>query len=91
MEKVPARKRPEPHPTGRRSPAAMFRSQIEAAEGEGVAREDMTLRLTLTDVSQLKRDTSLAVSDISYANGVMRFLNVQVTQGNVTESKLDRG
>lgn len=91
MEKIPARRRPEPPPTGRRSPAQTFRSQIEAAEAEGVAREDMTLRLTLSDVSQLKRDTSLAVSDISYSGGVMRFLNVQVTQGSVTESSLERG
>jgi hypothetical protein len=77
--------------TGRRSPAAVFRSQIEAAERDGTARGDMTLRLTLTDVSQLKRDMSLAVSDISYANGVMRFLDVQVAQGSVTESRLDLG
>ncbi|WP_041373576.1 hypothetical protein [Phenylobacterium zucineum] len=75
----------------RGSPAADFRRQIEAAEAEGVSRGSMTLRLTLSDVSHLKRDRALAVSDISFSDGEMRFLDVKVEQGGVAESTLDRG
>jgi hypothetical protein len=62
----------------RSSPALRFRAQIETAEANGVAREDMTLRLTHGDASLLKRDHSLDVSDISFAGDVMRFLGVRV-------------
>ena len=48
----------------RTSAAAHFRSEIEKAEAAGVSRDDMTLLLTRTDVDWLKRDRSLAVSDI---------------------------
>lgn len=74
----------------RRSSAAQFRREIEKAEADGVSREDMMLRLTLSDVTHLKRDPELAVSDISFADGVMRFLGVKVEQGGVATSILDR-
>jgi hypothetical protein len=74
----------------RGSPAARFRKEIEAADPDGLAREDMTLRLTLGDVSHLKRDPSLAVTDISFTDGVMRFLGVKIEQGGITASTLDR-
>ena len=51
-------------------PADVFRSQIAAAEADGVRRDDMTLRLTLSDVTALKRDRDLPVADISFAGGV---------------------
>lgn len=74
----------------RRGPAsAYFRKQIEAAEADGVQRDDMLLRLTLSDVSHLKRDRDLAVTDISFKDGVMRYLGVRVEQGGVTDSALD--
>lgn len=74
----------------RRGPAsAHFRKQIEAAEADGVKRDDMLLRLTLSDVSHLKRDRDLAVTDISFKDGVMRYLGVRVEQGGVTDSALD--
>jgi hypothetical protein len=50
----------------------------------------MTLRLTLNDVTQLRRDRSLALADISYAGGVMRYLGVRVEQGGVPQSVLTR-
>lgn len=79
-------------PAGRRAVAAVhFRAEIEKAVAEGVAREDMMLRLTLNDVNQLRRDGSLPVSDISYADGVMRYLGVKVEQGGVPQSELARG
>lgn len=76
----------------RRAPAAVhFRRQIEAAEAEGVQRGDMTLRLSLADVSALKRDRTVPVADITLADGVMRYLGVRIEQGGVPESTLDRG
>lgn len=52
-------------------------------------RVDMTLRLTKGDSDLLKRDPGLPMSDISFTNGVMRFLGVRVEQGGVVESELD--
>ena len=72
------------------SAAGRLRVVIEAAEADGARREDMTLRLTLRDVDQLKRDRSLALEDISFAGGVMRYLGVKIEQGGVAESVLDR-
>jgi hypothetical protein len=75
----------------RRATASVhFRSEIEKAEADGVAREDMTLRLTLNDVNQLRRDQSLPVADLSFAGGVMRYLGVKVEQGGVSASTLNR-
>jgi hypothetical protein len=68
--------------------AARFRSEIEKAEAQGVARADMTLHLTLGDVSQLQRDRDLPVSDIRFAEGAMWYLDVRVEQGGVTVSEL---
>jgi hypothetical protein len=79
-----------PQAASRGTVAARFRAEIEKAEAEGVAREDMTLRLTLRDANQLRRDPSLPVADISYAGGVMRFLGVKVEPGGVAESELAR-
>ena len=72
-------------------PAPRFRTQIDAAIADGVNLSDMTLRLTLSDVTALKRDRDLPVADISFAGGVMRYLGVKVEHGGVTESVLDRG
>jgi len=73
------------------SPDKRFRGQIEAAVAEGVAREDMTLKLTLRDASRLTRDPKTPVADISFADGTMRFLGVRIEQGGVAESVLERG
>jgi hypothetical protein len=80
--------RPAPQ---RRKPAGQhFRSEIEAAELQGFAREALVLRLTLNDVNALKRDSSLAVADISFADGVMKYLGVRIEPGGVPESVLER-
>ena len=73
------------------SPAAVFRKQIEAALAEGVAADDMTLKLTYGDATHLRRDASLAVADISFTGGVMRYLGVKIEQGGVAASSLVRG
>ena len=70
--------------------AARFRREIQAAEDEGLARTDLRLRLTLTDLSRLQRDPAVAVSDISFAGGGMRYLGVLVEQGGVAKSDLYR-
>jgi hypothetical protein len=74
-----------------RPPAVVFREAIEKAEAEGVKKAKMTLRLTLRDDSDLKRDRTLAVSDISFVDGEMRFLGVKVEPGGVVTSVLDQG
>jgi hypothetical protein len=79
-----------PSSPNRSSPAARFRVQIEQAHADGVAHEDMTLHLTLTDVHRLQRDAAIPVADISFAGGVMRYLGVRVEQGGVDASRLDR-
>jgi len=71
--------------------AVRFRREIEHAEAGGAARADMTLRLTLGDVSKLQRDRNLPVTDISFAGGMMRYLGVAIEQGGVAESSLFRG
>ena len=76
-----------PVPAG--SAANVFRTQIEAARAEGVDVGDMTLRLTLGDVQKLKRDATVPVQDIRFADGVMTYLGVRIEPGNVPASTLD--
>jgi hypothetical protein len=73
----------------RAAAAAHFRTKIEEAEAGGAARDAMTLRLTLTDASQIKRDPSVPLEAISFTDGEMRYLGVKVVQGSVTTSALD--
>ena len=78
-----------PLPSSRRASAAdYFRQEIGKAEAQGVSRDDMTLHLTLGDVNKLRRDRSLAVADISFAGGTMRYLGVKIEQGGVATSVL---
>ena len=74
----------------RDSPAVLFREQIGRAVADGHDRPQMMLRLTHGDVSLLKRDRSVALSDISFADGVMRYLGVRVEVGGVAASELVR-
>jgi hypothetical protein len=82
--------KPAPPGPRRAAPAAYFRAEIEKAESQGVARDDMVLQLTLTDVSQLKRDQSVPLEDISFRDGTMQYLGVKVVQGNTSVSELRR-
>jgi hypothetical protein len=75
----------------RGSSAEEARYLIEAADADGVKRADMTLRMTLRDVSELKRDPKVPMADISYGPDGMKYLGVAVDQGGVTQSTLDRG
>ncbi|MFL5294958.1 MAG: hypothetical protein ACJ798_01120 [Phenylobacterium sp.] len=78
-------------PVRRVSAAEMARGAIEKAEQDGIDRGQMILRMTLRDASELKRDPSVALADISFGGGAMRYLGVRVEQGGVTLSTLDRG
>ena len=81
--------------TAKRTPPALrprdFRAAIDQAERDGIAKADMTLRLTLRDEAELKRDPAIAIDEISFAGGEMRFLGVKVAPGGVTASSLDLG
>lgn len=70
---------------------AEFRHAIAQAERDGVAPAAMTLRLTRRDEADLKRDPAVALADISFAGGEMRYLGVLVVAGGVTVSTLDLG
>ena len=81
----------EKTPRRRGSAADEARHSIEQAEADGVSREAMTLRMTLRDVSELKRDPKVATADISFSADGMRYLGVAVDAGGVVQSTLDRG
>ena len=81
-------RRPVP-PRG--SLATKFCGEIEAALLAGVDVEAMTLRLTLRDASNIRRDGEIPVQDLSFTGGEMRLLQVKVVAGGVDVSKLDLG
>jgi hypothetical protein len=81
----------EKTPRRRGSAADEARLAIEQAEADGVARENMTLRMTLRDVSELKRDPKVGIADIAFSPEGMRYLGVMVDPGGVSLSTLDRG
>jgi hypothetical protein len=77
-------------PTRRRGSAAEERRLlIDKADQDGTDRKLMVLRMTLRDVSELKRDPKVASEDIAYKDGQMRYLGIPVAQGGVTQSTLD--
>ena len=67
-----------------------LRDLIATAQAEGVKPGKMLMRLTLGDAADLKRDPSVALHEISFKDGEMRFLGVKVAEGGVTNSSLDR-
>lgn len=68
---------------------AEFRGAIIQALEDGVASDDMTLRLTLGDAANLRRDRSIPVEDISFRGGEMRLLGVKVVSGGIDHSALE--
>jgi hypothetical protein len=79
-------------PSPARVPTAVgFRQAIAQAETDGIDKTDMTLRVTFRDESELKRDPSVRIDEISFLGGEMRFLGVKVVSGGITTSTLDRG
>ncbi len=80
----------QPRPNVRNT-AEIFRAAIDKGLEEGFGRDDMLLRLTFGDTSELKRDPNLALEDISFTGGVMRFLGVKAPRGGTPGSRLDWG
>lgn len=80
--------KPVPSPPPRIPVAVQFREAITKAVANGFSRADMTLRLTLSDDSRLRRDRSVPVDDIRFCDGVMRYLDVPVVAGGVEVSAL---
>ena len=80
--------RPSPTPPPPLPPGQRFRTAIEQAKQEGLDPSAMMLRLTLGDVSRLKRDRTIAAEDISFAGDEMRYLGVKVSPGDVETSAL---
>jgi hypothetical protein len=80
---------PRPPPiTPPPAPGKKFKAAIEQAKLEGVDPSALLLRLTLGDVSRLKRDREIAADEISFAAGEMRYLGVKVVGGDVETSAL---
>jgi hypothetical protein len=87
---------PRPTPDQKSQPATQaFRIQqlrdlIAKAVGEGVASDDLLLRLTSRDASALKRHPAVGLTEISFLEGQMRFLGVKVQEGGVEAPLLER-
>jgi hypothetical protein len=75
---------PEPPP----APGKKFKAAIEQARLEGIDPSALVLRLTLGDVSRLKRDRGIAAEEITFADGEMRYLGVKVVGGDIETSAL---
>ncbi|MES2036098.1 MAG: hypothetical protein V4466_18170 [Pseudomonadota bacterium] len=69
---------------------AQLRDAIAQAQGEGIRAKDMVLHLTLRDESRIKRSRDVAMDEVSFNDGEMRFLGIRVITGDVTVSALDR-
>lgn len=72
------------------SVAVKFRIEIERAAAEGAHVDDLILHLTRGDTELLKRDRKVAVADISFTGGTMRYLGVKVVKGDIPLSTLKR-
>jgi hypothetical protein len=70
------------------APGKKFKAEIERARLDGVDDSALLLRLTLGDVSRLKRDPGISASEISFADGEMRYLGVKVVGGDIATSAL---
>lgn len=66
-----------------------LRALIVGAEREGADPKEMLLRLTLGDAAELRRDRGVAIDEIRFNEGEMRFLGVKVAEGGVPVSRLD--
>lgn len=65
-----------------------LRAAIGEAEGAGVDRDALILHLTHRDAALFKRSPAIAMEEISFLGGEMRFLGVKVEIGAVTVSAL---
>ena len=66
----------------------LLRNAIAEAGDSGSDLSAMTLHLTHRDAALLKRSPTVAMEEISFVGGEMRFLGVKVDVGQVTVSAL---
>ena len=67
-----------------------IRKWIATADREGLLRADLQLHLSHRDLSGLKRSPGVGIDEISFLNGVMRFLGIEVVDAAASPSRLDR-
>lgn len=67
-----------PPPRTSKAGVEALRSAIVKAVDEGAQTDALVLRLSRRDESNLRRDPSVGEDEISFADGVMRFLGVRV-------------
>ena len=80
--------RPPPPPPKALPPAQRFKAEIEKRTEEGASPADLLLRLTRGDAAKLRRDPSVSLDDLSFADGEMRYLGVKVSEGGTDASVL---
>jgi hypothetical protein len=64
------------------------RQWIADADGQGLLRADLQLYLSHRDLSGLKRSPSVRIDEISFSDGMMRFLGVEVVDSASSASRL---
>ncbi|MDP1631987.1 MAG: hypothetical protein Q8L66_11280 [Caulobacter sp.] len=69
-------------------PIADLRAAISEAEISGTDRKKLVLQLTHRDASLFKRSPAVALDEISFKDGEMRFLGIRVEVGAVAVSAL---
>lgn len=85
---ITASERPKSAASGRKSMASL-QDAIRTHIAEGGSADDMVLHLTRRDAANLRRDPSVPIEAISFANGEMRLLGVKVVTGGVEVSALE--
>lgn len=71
------------------TPAEQHGAAIRAALAGGADASALRLHLTRRDEDKLRRDPRVAMEDIRYADGEMRFLGVKVVSGEVSELRTE--
>lgn len=67
-----------------------LRKVIATAQADGVANRHLTLHLSRRDLAILKRSPDVAVHEIRFADGEMKFLDIKVAADPVDLSCLER-
>jgi hypothetical protein len=78
----------QPRPLPKQDTIIALRAILADADDKGADRADLILHLTHRDAALLKRSPAVAMEEISFRDGEMRFLGVKVEVGDVTVSAL---
>lgn len=77
-----------PRPVPKSDTILALRAILADADRKGADPADLLLHLTHRDAALLKRSPAVAMEEISFLGGEMRFLGVKVEVGAVTVSAL---